>query len=367
MCTMRLQRENVRQFLGCSPKRLTDQRGVHVLHLLDIVFYPCVYLRGHTAGYGGNGLIVTLFRPIRRKRRAAGRKLCPCLRRAEHDHDTIGLGERAARARRRAEFPSQALTRRPSTIMSHSRPLGENKMRCEHLLVASTVPCRALFRGVRRDGFFSAARTTQTSGNADTRFVMPFAMPRDFPCSTLVTTSIFYLPLPLSLSASLFVSHSPDSRLNSVPPSLLSISTHETNVADADDSVVGCRGHTVSFPAGGMGLTLTKEPAGGCSVTKLVSGGVAQTHGVVLGQWVCGEARVDRTCSHLKVSRHVSPSMFLSGLRNPSSWIRFKHSLFSAAITPRQDHATHHYFTFIVSTCVFRHAIVFKCYAHGEV
>lgn len=39
-----------------------------------------------------------------------------------------------------------------------------------------------------------------------------------------------------------------------------------------------------------MGLTLTKEITGGCSVTKVVPGGVAQTRGVTVGQRVCGES-----------------------------------------------------------------------------
>lgn len=43
------------------------------------------------------------------------------------------------------------------------------------------------------------------------------------------------------------------------------------------------------FPEGGMGLTLTKELDGGCSVTKLVPGGVAHSRGVALGQRVCGK------------------------------------------------------------------------------
>lgn len=45
------------------------------------------------------------------------------------------------------------------------------------------------------------------------------------------------------------------------------------------------------FPEGGMGLTLTKELDGGCSVTKVVPGGVAHSRGVALGQRVCGELR----------------------------------------------------------------------------
>lgn len=44
------------------------------------------------------------------------------------------------------------------------------------------------------------------------------------------------------------------------------------------------------FPEGGMGLTLTKELDGGCSVTKVVPGGVAHSRGVALGQRVCGES-----------------------------------------------------------------------------
>eukprot|EP00903_Cladosiphon_okamuranus_P011927 g11203.t1 len=47
------------------------------------------------------------------------------------------------------------------------------------------------------------------------------------------------------------------------------------------------REHTVIFPEGGMGLTLTKELDGGCSVTKIVHGGVAHSRGVALGQRVC--------------------------------------------------------------------------------
>ncbi|CAM9589136.1 unnamed protein product, partial [Scytosiphon promiscuus] len=46
-------------------------------------------------------------------------------------------------------------------------------------------------------------------------------------------------------------------------------------------------GHTVVFPEGGMGLTLTKELAGGCSVTRVVPGGVAHSRGVAIGQHVC--------------------------------------------------------------------------------
>eukprot|EP00752_Nemacystus_decipiens_P006836 g6138.t1 len=47
------------------------------------------------------------------------------------------------------------------------------------------------------------------------------------------------------------------------------------------------REHTVVFPEGGMGLTLTKELDGGCSVTKVVPGGVAHSRGVALGHRVC--------------------------------------------------------------------------------
>lgn len=57
------------------------------------------------------------------------------------------------------------------------------------------------------------------------------------------------------------------------------------------DSVSGfVRELVVTFPAGSMGLTLTKEVTGGCSVTKLVPGGVAQSKGVTLSQRVCGES-----------------------------------------------------------------------------
>lgn len=38
-----------------------------------------------------------------------------------------------------------------------------------------------------------------------------------------------------------------------------------------------------------MGLTLTKEISGGCSVTSVVMGGTAYSKGVVVGQRVCGE------------------------------------------------------------------------------
>lgn len=52
------------------------------------------------------------------------------------------------------------------------------------------------------------------------------------------------------------------------------------------------REHTVVFPEGGMGLTLTKELDGGCSVTKVVPGGVAHSRGVALGQRVYGKTAV---------------------------------------------------------------------------
>ncbi|CAN0022966.1 unnamed protein product [Ectocarpus sp. 13 AM-2016] len=59
------------------------------------------------------------------------------------------------------------------------------------------------------------------------------------------------------------------------------------SVGKAAQQPVQSRGHTVVFPAGGMGLTLTKEMSGGCSVTKVVPGGVADSRGVALGQRVC--------------------------------------------------------------------------------
>ncbi|CAB1104456.1 unnamed protein product [Ectocarpus sp. CCAP 1310/34] len=59
------------------------------------------------------------------------------------------------------------------------------------------------------------------------------------------------------------------------------------SVGKAAQQPAQSRGHTVVFPAGTMGLTLTKEMSGGCSVTKVVPGGLADSRGVALGQRVC--------------------------------------------------------------------------------
>eukprot|EP00904_Undaria_pinnatifida_P004192 jgi/Undpi1/13774/HiC_scaffold_9.g03425.m1 len=61
-------------------------------------------------------------------------------------------------------------------------------------------------------------------------------------------------------------------------PSL--VSSDQQKVAPPRESIV-------VFPPGSMGLTLTKEMSGGCSVTKVVPGGVAQARGVSVGQRVC--------------------------------------------------------------------------------
>lgn len=58
----------------------------------------------------------------------------------------------------------------------------------------------------------------------------------------------------------------------------------------------------MSFPPGGMGLTLTKELNGGCWVTKVLAGGVAHTNGIAVGHRVCGEVGFQARCRPGKVA-----------------------------------------------------------------